>query len=105
MMPAQTCCEKHQEKVKLCPVRLDVLDALDILDATSVNRTQHAMAPCVPTKNATAYAYQTRSVRVFSFQTQARLLDGAMTSGLSRVFQMQPCHLDAAVATGCIRGF
>jgi hypothetical protein len=36
---------------------------------------QLAGAPCVRTKNATAYAYQTRSMRVFSFQTQPYLPD------------------------------
>jgi hypothetical protein len=58
----------HQEKVKLRPVRPDVLGVLDVSDAISVTPRQHAMAPCVWTKNATAYAYQTSSVRAFSFQ-------------------------------------
>jgi hypothetical protein len=62
----------------LRPVRRDVLDALDVSDATSVNRTQHTIAPYIRTKNATAYAYQTRSVRAFSFQIQLSLPDAAV---------------------------
>jgi hypothetical protein len=60
--------QKHQEKVKFRPVHPDALDPLNVSDATSVNRTQRATALCIRMKNAMAYAYQTRSVRAFSFQ-------------------------------------
>ena len=41
---------------KLRPERPDALDALDVSDATCLTRTTLAMAPCVPTHRATAYA-------------------------------------------------
>jgi len=95
---------QHQEKKKLRPERPDALDALDASDTTCLTRTQFAMAPCIQTQLASASAYRTERVRVFSFWTQPCqgifLLDAAMSghfpSGRSRVrafsFWTLPCQ-------------
>ena len=67
-------------KKKLCPERLDALDALDVSDATCLTRTQIATAPYVRTQITTApytrtqiamaSAYQTEHGRAVSFWTQ-----------------------------------